>query len=169
MIYLRQVAPAGVSTVPWDTLFSVHCSLLVSPFFNHFPCMLILHMEFNREGVIKIKRGLLCRVMMNVSALLLVILLRLVCCHHDSFCAVMHCPGLVAVSFCGSVYFSLKWSRYACIAVLHSGRWFDERSLNVVKWTKRETFQAFSQSQMFRLEQRKPHAQQPVMQSVHNC
>lgn len=50
MIYLRQVAPAGVSAVPRDTPFSVHCSPLVSPFFSHFPCMLISHIQRGRSN-----------------------------------------------------------------------------------------------------------------------
>ncbi len=55
MIYLRQVAPRGVSSVPGDTLFSVHCSLSVSLFLTHCKCTCNLNMYFGRKEHIKMQ------------------------------------------------------------------------------------------------------------------
>lgn len=51
MIYLRQVAPPGVNTVPGDTLFSVHSS---SPPSHTYCTHRYLHMHFKGKKVIKV-------------------------------------------------------------------------------------------------------------------
>lgn len=129
MIYLRQVAPPGVSTVPGDTLFSVHCSL---SFLLTAHARVLYIMHSNRKEAIKMQHS----VRSDMSWWM-----RLQCCSSFqfdlftvvmiNFHAVMLCSGCISLSLCSLMRLWSKRSLHAYILALNLGGWLDDILYNL--------------------------------------